>query len=110
MHTLILIPAQYQTQANAAAESMQHAMDGTTNGRLIFTIPLFGASSMEDTLPLFYWCSVVLTDANHAACEALLPSYPGALLFDYDGDANPTYPQTVLAANSLRIGQVEPLF
>lgn len=105
MKTLILVPAQYQTQANAAAESMQRAIDGTTNGQFTFKIPLYGASSMEDTVPLFYWCAVDLTPANHAACEGLLEQFPGALIIDYDSDGNAGYPQTVLAQQSLRVAQ-----
>lgn len=94
MHTIILIPAANQDAANAFAGASD-----------TFRMALYGASAMEDTLPLAYWSGITLSGAAHAAWEAQLSNWPGALMQDYDEDANPGFPPTFLAAQNLRPAQ-----
>lgn len=100
--TLITILATQQSQANAMAEQMQQVIDGTPNGSLTFTVPLFDLHATDDSVIVRYWSAPLLTPANREAVGSALVNFPGATVDDYDCVANPDFPNQKIVALDLR--------
>lgn len=96
MRAIIVIPAEYQAQANSAASQL----DPSPGGALTFTVPLFTAGQPQVT-PAAYWCASVLSDAAWAQVQAMQPQFPGCTVEAWDIAANPQRPAALLAELAL---------
>jgi len=87
--TLVIIPASSLGDPNIPSP-------------LSFTIPLYGASAPDDSTPVDYWCSLVLTAPQHTAMESYVASVIGAMWFDYPS-SDPLFPRHKLTDLGLRL-------
>lgn len=92
---IIIVPAEHQAAANAAAATLDPA-----GGELTFTVPLFNAGAPQ-TLPDAFWASAQMSPATLAQVTALAATLPGTVVEVWDAQANPVLPAEMLAARNL---------
>lgn len=91
---LVIIKASQQQEANQNA--LQYDPVG---GARTFTVGL----SYDGTPPAtHYWASASVDLATFAAIQTLVAQSPGAVLEEYDQDADPDFPDTLLEAQGLK--------
>lgn len=106
--TLIIIPAEQLAAANEQARQMQFAIDGTNNGANSFRSPLFTVTALNDSTPVAYWLSTVLSSPNRTAVGQMQSTF-GADITDYNPVTQPTIPTQRLAALGYRTAKPTPL-
>ena len=91
---LIVIQAADKDAANALAK----AQIDPVGGEKTFSI---GLSLSGAEPPTHYWCSTLMPDGG-AVLGNFLGQFPRALVSGYDADADPGFPQRVLAGLGLQ--------
>ena len=82
MRTLVIIPAEFQEQANTL---FVQDVDGAGGDRTFTeSQALVPANGADDATPTHYWCSVNLTADAAAKITEALPSFPGASASFYE--------------------------
>lgn len=81
--TLIVVPAEYRAQANAAAAQMSgNPADAETFGR-VGLVPVGGSTVTH------YACCAALTPENRVAVEGMRSAFPGAIVLHYNLETTP---------------------
>lgn len=100
MHTVIIITAAVQADANAAAKQYFDPSGGEfTFSDALVTLPDTGAIT-------HYWCADRMLLANRALLDVMVaqPPFAGNVqVFDYDADMNPGFPHAKLAELGLAV-------
>ena len=99
MRTLVIIPAEFQEQANTL---FVQYVDGEGGDRTFTdSQALVSENGADDATPTHYWCSANLTNDAAAKIAEALPSFPGASALSYKlKDRN--FPLAELARRNLK--------
>lgn len=100
MHTLIIITAAIQSEANASAT----AHFDPVGGELTFSVQLVTPPDLATVT--HYWCAAPFTSEKRTLLDVMTAQAPFAgnvQVFDYDADADPTFPHVKLAELGLAV-------
>lgn len=103
---LIIVPARNRNAINAAIRST--GIDAGPADNL--TVPLWNIGDNQATkAPSFYWCSWNMTDDQLTKLRGIGNDHSPIDIYPYDLDAQPGYPQQVLAQRGLTTATGGPL-